>query len=229
MRSTMRHVLLIACLSASVAGFGCTSGSDSGDGGGSGSGSGSGSMMGSGSGSQQASCPIAATTADTGALAATKALLCNQPGSMGKEHWYKVAAPMTGTMNYIEVDLYDDTGNMKGKVAPGMYAVESNLDTCGVCVRGLGDKGAAGQKEYIATSGMVNVTAVGTAGQPITVSLSNVVFKEIGTDHAVVANGCSAAVTTGSLSGSVVQMGGTGGGGGGGGGGAGACSTTVGD
>jgi hypothetical protein len=182
-----------------------------------------------GGGGVGVTCPLPATTPDTGPLAATKAELCNVSGSMGKQHWYKLSATLPGSMSYVEVDLYDQFGAFAGgPVHIGTFPVDTAFATCGVCVRGLANKGVAGEKEYLATAGNVNVTAVGAAGQPISATLSNVTFAEVNASHAAVSNGCTAAVAGATIDGTVVQVGGTGGGGGGGGGGS-MCATTIGD
>jgi hypothetical protein len=211
----MRHCLLIACVSAGCVGNAPGGGDD---------------MQPDGGGVAK-TCPFPATTADTGAMVATKAELCNVPGSMGAQHWYKLSASIAGSMNYVEVNLYDKVGAFAGvAVHTGTFPVETAFGTCGVCVRGLADKGAATAKEYVAIGGSVMVTALGPAGQPISATLSNVTFAEVNASHSPVSNGCTAAVTAAKIDGTVVQVGGTGGGGaGGGGGGGGMCATAIGD
>jgi len=177
---------------------------------------------------------MAATNADLGPLTAAKAEMCNISGSMGKAHWYKLAAALPGSMNYVQVDLWDGLGAFTGGlVRTGTFTItgkDADPNTCGVCVRGLGAKGATGQKEYFATGGTVNVTAVGGNGAPISATLTNVTFAEvIPTSHAVVANGCTATVAGATMNGTLVQMGGTGGGGGGGGGGGAGCPAGIAD
>ncbi|HET7500909.1 MAG TPA: hypothetical protein VFK02_07905 [Kofleriaceae bacterium] len=170
-------------------------------------------------------------TADLGGLAANKAELCNVSGSMGKTHWYKLSAALPGSMDYVELDLYDQQGPFAGgAVHTGMFPVDPSFTTCGVCVRGLGGKGTAAEKEYLATGGMVNITALGAAGAPISATLSDITLVEVNKDHTAIADGCTASVAGAKLDGTVVQVGGTGGGGGGaGGGGGGGCATTIGD
>jgi len=237
----MRHLafilvsLLAGCVTGAMpdeggsAGSGNTTGN--GDGSGSGSGSGTGTGSGSGSGTTNAACPLPASTPDTGALIATKTEMCNVPGSQGAQHWYRVAATLpSGAMDYVQLDLWDNKGAFAGgTVKPGTYQITGNdatYGTCGVCVRGLGDKGSTGQKEYFATGGTVTVTAIGAAGQPLSATLSNISFVEVdATSHAPVASGCTASVAHTQMSGTLLQVSGGGGGGGGGG----ACPTTVGD
>ncbi len=236
----MRHLpfvlvsLLAGCVMGTMPdeGGSAGNGSASGSGDGSSSGSGNGSGSGSGSGTTQVACPLPASTPDTGALTATKTQMCNVPGSQGAQHWYRLAATLpSGAMDYIQVDLWDNKGAFAGStVKPGTYQITGNdaaYATCGICVRGLGDKGSAGQKEYFATGGTVTVTAVGGAGQPLSATLSNLTLAEVdSTSHAPVASGCTASVANTQVSGTVAQVAGGGGGGGGGGG---ACPTTVGD
>lgn len=177
-------------------------------------------------------CPLPETTADVGALTVTDTQLCNFPGSMGKQHWYRLVGMMPGsTVNYVQVELYDKIGPFVGTtVHTGTFAVDPDPANCGVCVRGMGDKGAATAKEYYADGGTVNVTAVGAAGEPMAVTLSDLTFVQVDSDKKIMADGCTADVAAAALSGTVVQMGGTGGGtGGGGGGGKGNCPQTVGD
>ena len=236
----MRHLpfvlvsLLASCVVGTMpdeggsAGNSNASGSGSGDGS---SGSGNSSGSGSGSGTTQVACPLPASTPGTGALTATKTEMCNVPGTQGAQHWYRVAATLpSGAMDYVQLDLWDNKGAFAGgTVKIGTYQITGNdaaYATCGVCVRGLGDKGSAGQKEYFATGGTVNVIAIGGAGQPLSATLSNITLGEVDpTSHAPVASGCTASVANTQLSGTLLQVSGGGGGGGGGG----ACPTTVGD
>jgi hypothetical protein len=176
------------------------------------------------------SCPLAATEADMGMLTAAKAELCNQMGSMGKVHWYKVAATFPdNAMNFLEVDLWDQDGAFTGGAAKtGTFPVDTDYDSCGVCVHGLGGTGTA-QKEYFATGGMVTVGQIGAAGTPIQVSISNDAFAEVdATEHKAVASGCTATLAAATLTGTLMQVGGSGGGGGGGGGGGMGCSANIG-
>ncbi|HWO26571.1 MAG TPA: hypothetical protein VNO30_47910 [Kofleriaceae bacterium] len=171
-------------------------------------------------------CALPDSTADAGNLAATKAQQCNVPGSAGTKKWYRVAATLPGTMDYVQIELWDGRGAFgAGAVAPGTYPIsgaELNPTTCGICVRGLGDKGAATQKEYFATGGTVQVTSVGGAGTAVSVTLTNATFAEIDAAKATVAGGCTATVSRAKLDGTIVAV--TGGGGGGGG-----CPATIGD
>ncbi len=189
---------------------------------------------GTGTGTTPRMCPLPMTSADAGALTATKTQLCNEPGSMGTAHWYRVAATLPGApTDYIQIELYDKVGAFSGTtVHAGTFQVDTNPASCGVCVRALGDKAATTAKEYFATSGMVNVTTVGAAGTQFQATLSNVTFAELDATRKVMTNGCMATLAGAQLSGSIVQVGGTAGGGGGGGGsggGGGACPTTIGD
>jgi len=89
------------------------------------------------------------TNADTGALTATKAQMCNVSGSAGAVHWYRLAAPLPeGATDYIEIDLYDQLGAfVGGTVKIGTFPIDKDPHNCGVCVRSLGDKGTSGAKE----------------------------------------------------------------------------------
>jgi hypothetical protein len=171
-------------------------------------------------------CSLPDSTADAGDLAALKAQQCNVSGSQGTKKWYRVAATLPGSMDYVQIELWDGRGAFSaGAVAPGTYQLtgaELNPATCGICVRGLGDKGAATQKEYFATAGTVQVTSVGGAGAAVSVTLTNARFAEIDAAKAAVAGGCTAAVSRAKLDGTIVAV--TGGGGGGGG-----CLATIGD
>jgi len=173
-------------------------------------------------------------TTDLGALSATKAEMCNVSGSMGKSHWYKLSTMLPDTStDYVQVELWDGAGAFQGgTVHTGTFPVDTAFGSCGVCVRGMGAKGSTEQKEYFATGGTVNVTAVGDSGAPFSATLSDITFAEIDASHKMVSDGCTAGVTAAQINGIVVKLGGTGtggGGGGGGGSGAGACATTVGD
>jgi len=149
---------------ASILFVGCVAGAppDTGTGG-SNSGSNSGS---NGSGSNQAACALPASNPDTGNLSATAAQRCNVSGSMGAAHWYRLAAALpAGAMDFIQLELWDNTGPFVGTtVHTGTFTIsgaDADYATCGVCVRGLGDKGATDAKEYFAMSGTVNITAIG--------------------------------------------------------------------
>jgi len=172
-------------------------------------------------------CSLPETTADAGNLTAAKAQQCNVPGSQGTKKWYRVAATLAGSMDYVQIELWDGRGAFTGgAVATGTYQLTgAELDpaTCGVCVRGLGDKGAATQKEYFATGGSVQVTSIGGAGAQVSVTLSGAQFREIdATTKAAVSGGCNASVSRVQLAGTIVAV--TGGGGGGG-----SCPATIGD
>jgi hypothetical protein len=171
-------------------------------------------------------CSLPETTADAGDLTAAKAQQCNVPGSQGAKKWYRVAATLPGSMDYVQIELWDGRGAFSaGAVAVGTYPLTgAELDpaTCGVCVRGLGDKGAATQKEYFASAGSVQVTAIGGNGLPVSVTLTGATFREVdATTKAAVTGGCSASVTRAKLDGTIVAVSGTGGGG--------SCPATVGD
>jgi hypothetical protein len=161
-------------------------------------------------------CALPETTPATGTLTATKAQRCNVPGSMGRAHWYRLSAVLPGTMSYVQLELWDGIGAFAGGVVRlGTFQIagaEAAAGTCGVCVRGLGDKGGAAQKEYFATGGSVTITALGAAGAPITATLSNVTFGEVDASRKPVAGGCAATVATATVTGTLVQVGGGGGG-----------------
>ena len=175
-------------------------------------------------------CPLAASVADMGMVAAFKAQRCNVPGSGGTQKWYRLSAQLPTTGDYVQLELWPNLGAFTGPVTTGTFTItgkDAAYTTCGVCGRALGDKGQTSQKEYFATSGTVNVTAVGAAGQPLSATLTGLGFVEIdATTKDPIASGCASALAGVQISGTVVDV--TGGGGGGGGGG-GACPTTVGD
>ncbi len=188
-------------------------------------------MPGPDGGMTQGICPMPKTTADAGALSAAQTQMCNYPMSMGMQHWYRAFATLPGsTMSYVQIELYDKLGAFAaGTVQTGTFPVETNPATCGVCVRGLGDKGATDAKEYFATTGTVNITSIGGNGGTLTATLSNIGFVELDSNRHPVSGGCTAMLAAGQISGTVVQVGGTGGGGGGGGGGGAMCAQTIGD
>jgi hypothetical protein len=176
------------------------------------------------------------TTADTGALLASKAQMCNVPSSGGSSHWYKLQATLPGSStSYVQLELWDNLGAFKGgPVTAGLFTIagdDADRSKCGVCVRAIGDKGASDSKEYFATGGTVNVTAVGGDGTPFSATLSDLSLVEIdASSQKPVSGGCAATVAATKIDGTVVQMGGNGGGGGGGGGGGdNNCLTGVGD
>jgi hypothetical protein len=191
-------------------------------------------------GTTSAACPMPTSMADVGSLTALHSAKCNVPMSMGAKNWYRLSAELPGSpMDVVQIELWDGIGAFAaGKVAVGTYAItglESAYDTCGVCVRGLGDKGSAGAKKYFATGGSVTITSLTPT---LTASFSNVTFGEVDAmDKPVASGACSSMVGGASISGTLVDStnvgggGGTGGGNGGGTGGAGggACPTTIGD
>jgi hypothetical protein len=155
-----------------------------------------------------ATCPLPANTSDTGALSATTTQKCNVAGSMGQKHWYRMAAALpSGAMDYVQLELWDGTGPfVGGTVTTGTFQItgaDAAYNTCGVCVRGMGDKGAAGQKEYFATSGTVQVTAVGTT---LAATLTNIGLVEVDANHAPVTGGCADTVASTQVSGTVVAV-----------------------
>jgi len=174
------------------------------------------------------------TTADVGMLTAVETQMCNYPGSMGMQHWYRafVTLPDAPT-SYVQIELYDKVGAFAGgTVRTGSFPVDTDPATCGVCVRGMGDKGATDAKEYFATTGTVTISAIGGNMATLTATLSNIGFVELDKNRHLVSGGCMATFAAGQISGTVVQKGGMGGGsgsGGGGGGGGGMCAQTVGD
>jgi hypothetical protein len=179
---------------------------------------------------QTRTCSLPETSTDAGTLTAAKAQQCNVPMSGGLKKWYRVAAPLTGSMDFIQIELWDGRGAFAagaGTVVAGTYQLtgtELDPTMCGICVRGLGDKGTATQKEYFATAGTVVVTSV-VPGQPISVTLTNARFQEIDATKAAVSGGCSAPVSNAKIDGTLLAAGG----GGGGGGGTGGCPATIGD
>ena len=194
-------------------------------------GSGSGSGMGSGSGSGSNLCPLTTALGDLGTQVAWKANRCNVPGSGGTKKWYRLSASVPGaTGDYIQLDLWPNLGAYgTGPVTTGEHTIAGN-DTdyvnCGVCGRAVGDKGTAGVKEYFAHGGTVNVTSITTN---LSATLTNLSLVEVNlTSQQPIANGCTSTLTNISISGPIVDVGGTGGGGGGGGGG-GSCPERVGD
>jgi hypothetical protein len=186
----MRHSLLRACVLAGCAGSGGDDMPQPGDG----------------------TCPLPMSIADTGALTAVKAQMCNYPMSMGMQHWYRLSATLSGApTDVLQIELYDKIGAFAGTtVHTGTFPVDTNPLGCGVCVRGLGDKAGPTAKEYFASAGMVTVSMIGGDGTPIVASVSGVSFVELDGGRKVVASGCTASVAGAQISGTVMQMGGTG-------------------
>jgi hypothetical protein len=157
-------------------------------------------------------CSLPATTPDTGMLTATKAQRCNVPGTMGQSHWYRLAATLpSGATDFVQLELWDNTGAFAGTtVHTGTFTisgVDAAYNTCGVCGRGMGDKGAATQKEYFATGGTVNVTAVGTGGAPFSATLTNLMLVEVDpTTHAPVTGGCTASIASTQVTGTEMDV-----------------------
>ena len=179
-------------------------------------------------------CPEVASV-DAGDLAALKAQRCNVPGTMGAKNWYRLSATLPGSTDVVQVELWPERGAFRGgPVHTGTFALtgdDLSYATCGVCVRALGDKGEASQREYFAIAGTVEVSAVAaTDGAPFVATITEASFAEVTADHVEVAGGCSADLARAKITGAVmIQGGGGGGGGGGGSGGSGGCLTTVGD
>jgi hypothetical protein len=157
-------------------------------------------------------CSLPATTPATGTLTATKAQRCTVPGSMGQKHWYRLAGVLpSGPADYVQLDLWDQTGGFgAGPVTTGTYTImgpDAAYGTCGVCGRAMGDKGANTQKEYFATSGTVNVTAVGTGGAPFTATLTNLGLVEVDpTTRTPVTGGCTANIASTTVSGTEMDV-----------------------
>lgn len=174
-------------------------------------------------------CPLDESIAAIGAQPALKAQRCNYPGSMGTRKWYRLSATLPGTTDVVQLELYDQAGPFAGgAVHTGTFPVETDVATCGVCLRAVGDKGAPTAKEYFGTGGMVNITAIGADGAAISATLSDATLAEVDANHAPVSGGCTTSIASLQIDGTVMDVGGSGGGGGGGGG-AGSCPTTVGD
>lgn len=172
-------------------------------------------------------CSLPSSIPDTGMLTAFKAQRCNVPMSQGLKKWYRLSALVPNSTNdYIQLDLWPETGGYTGAVTTGSKTIgggDAAYNTCGVCGRGRGDKTQASDKEYFATAGTVNVTAIGAGGQTLSATLTNLTLVEVNSaSHAPVASGCMATLVSAQISGTVVDVGGGGGGGGG-------CPATVGD
>lgn len=220
------RTLLLGLLTIGAA---CTGGSPGGGGGDQGQPD---AAVGTSDGSMSATCPLPASSADLGNLSALKAQRCNVNGSMGTRKWYRLSATMSGG-DVVQLELWPGTGAFTAAVTTGTFPIETGYNTCGICLRAVGDKGTATQKEYFGTGGMVTITAVGAAGQPISATITGATLAEVNpTTHAKVAGGCASSISRVKVDGTVMDVGGTGGGGGGSGGGgmgAGACPAGVGD
>ncbi len=172
--------------------------------------------------------------ADAGTLPALKAQHCNQSGTMGLKKWYRLSATVAGTPGRIvQLELWDGLGAFAGgAVRTGTFPItgaETDYATCGVCVRAIGDKGAADAKKYFATGGSVQVTAAGAAGTPLSAVITGVTLAEVDAMDKRVAGGCTASVAHVQIDGTSTDVGMGGGGGGGGGGGANQCPAGIGD
>jgi hypothetical protein len=181
-------------------------------------------------------CSLSDNMNDAGDLAALKANSCNVPMSMGQRKWYRLSARVPGTDDVVQLELWDNLGAFKGGVVrAGTFPLSGDdaaLGTCGVCVRALGGKGTTEEQEFFATSGTVEVTAVGGSGTEFNAVISNVTFEQLDTTDTkkkLKANGCASALARVHLTGTVVAMGGGGGGGGGGSGGGNNCPLVIGD
>lgn len=183
-------------------------------------------------GSEPRTCPtpepFPMVTADAGTLMALKAQRCNVSGSMGLRKWYRLSATLPGSTDVVQLELYDGVGAFAGGVVRvGSFPVETGEAQCGVCLRALGNKGEATETEYVATAGMVNITAIGASAQPISATITAAAFTELGVEATATNMPCTAMLGSLKIDGTVMDVGGTGGGGGGGGGSQ--CPTTIGD
>jgi hypothetical protein len=167
-------------------------------------------------------------------LPAFKAQRCNVPGTSGTKKWFRISAQLPGSQDFVQLELWPETGAYAGAVTTGTFdlaGADLVYETCGVCGRGIGDKGDVAQKEYFSQNGSVNVTSIGTAGQTLSATLSNVGLVVVDFAHRPASGGCTTTVQNLTISGTIEEVGGasTGGGGGGGGAGGGSCELGVGD
>lgn len=180
-------------------------------------------------------CPIA-TTADAGDLPAAAAQRCNVPGSMGAQNWYRLNADLPAPADpmedaiMVQVELWPNKGPFAGDTPqPGTYQLAGDdLDPalCGVCVRALAAKGEPIARQYFATAGTVEITAVAPdAATPFVATVTGATFREVDDELVPIANGCTTEVARVKMSGALEVKGGGGGMGGTGGNG---CPTTVG-
>jgi hypothetical protein len=221
----MRNLVLLLGL------VGCTTGTDP-QGGGDDTPGPDASMNPNTDGSTQGTCPMAAATPETGALTASKTQRCNVPNTMGARKWYRMMVTLPGAPNdIVQLELWDGQGAFTGGVVrTGTFTIsgaETSYQTCGVCLRAVGDKGTAGQKLYLATGGTVEITSVGVGGTTLAAKITNAAFAEVDANNAKVTGGCTSSLAGSTLSGTIVDTGGGGDGGGGGGGSA--CPLTIGD
>jgi hypothetical protein len=214
----MRQTFLALVLSMTA----CTVGQDIGGGGGDDGGGDDGATL-PDAGPTSKVCSMPDSVADAGDLAALKAQQCNVPGTQGAQKYYRLSATLPGSTDVVQLELWDNRGPFAGGVVrTGTFPVDTSFATCGVCLRALGDKGLATQKEYFASAGSVEITAIGAGGAPIAAIITSATLAEVNpTTHAAVASGCSSSVTRVKVAGTVVATGGGGGGGG--------CPTTIGD
>ena len=156
------RTLLVGLLSMSAA---CTGGSPGGGGGGDDQGTPD-AAVGSPDGSMNATCPLPSSMPDMGALSALKAQRCNVNGTMGAQKWYRLSATLASG-DVVQLELWPASGAFTGAVTTGTFPVETDYNTCGICVRAIGDKGAAGAKEYFGTGGCGDDHRGRRGGSPI--------------------------------------------------------------
>jgi hypothetical protein len=99
---------------------------------------------------QQNVCAMESSIADTGALTSSKTQRCNVQGSSGARKWYRMMVALPGSpTDIVQLELWDGQGAFSGgAVRTGTFQLtgaELDYQTCGVCLRAVGDKGAAGQ------------------------------------------------------------------------------------
>lgn len=118
--------------------------------------------------------------------------------------------------DWFEVRLYAGATHFPGPITTGTFDVgpdDTQFQTCGVCLMLVGDSGGEGahynDKAYLATSGTVTVNSL----QPVLdVEISNVQYQRVTIADTVSAphpSGCTASVTSGTASATVMYIGDT--------------------
>ncbi|HTL32409.1 MAG TPA: hypothetical protein VL326_04770 [Kofleriaceae bacterium] len=141
-------------------------------------------------------CGVASNLGDLGMLNGYAGAQLQQNSTTDRIRWVgspTQATATTATPDDVYIELWDKYGAFNGVAAhTGTFTLSGDdldWDTCGICVTVMANiTNNNATKMLFATSGTVNITAVGTnAGQQTQATLTNATFSEITCDQT---NGC---------------------------------------
>ena len=163
-----------------------------------------------------ANCTATASHGDKGALTGSAYF---SPGMAAGDATddvleYVALLDQGATPDGLDILLYAGYGAFSaGAITPGTYQLtgeELNFATCGVCVLMATDVTEAGYADdYMAVSGTVEITAVGTAlGQTFTGRLTNIQFAHVNIDEntletTAAGDSCSSSLTNATFTGTL--------------------------